>query len=194
MKRISKNEKGFTLLETLISLLISSLVIMLLTSGLLQVVSIRDTMASNAQASNRTNLITGDRHVEWHIFLNQLESYLQGSYDPKVADDTIHVKEPVVFDREFQEVLYRIDANAINFSRRESNGYQRMLTGITKLNFTREGGWLNAGVIFVNGDRFDGRIWVESWVEKLEEEEEEEEEQTKESIPEDEKKDERINE
>lgn len=176
MKHISKDDDGFTLLETLISLLISTFVIMLLTGGLLNIVSIRDTMAKNAQTSNKSNIITGDRQVEWHIFLNQMENYLQDSYEPEVTGSNIYVKEPLI-DGGVQNVIYRTDANSINFSRRLSSGYHRLLTGITKLHFTREGGWLIADVTFENGDTFSGRIWTASWIEEDVEEEEEEEEE-----------------
>lgn len=183
MKPNLKNEQGFTILETLISLFVSSFVIMLLTGGLLNVMSIRDTMVNNAQNSSRTNQISGDRQVEWHIFLNQLESYLQGSYDPEVLSNHIKVKEPkTTISKGYQDIFYRIDGSTYNFSRRDSNGYHRMLTEIQKVDFTQEDEWLDAEVTFSNGQTFRGRIWVESWVEIIDEvEEEEEEEEEKES-------------
>lgn len=183
MKPNLKNEQGFTILETLISLFVSSFVIMLLTGGLLNVMSIRDTMVNNAQNSSRTNQISGDRQVEWHIFLNQLESYLQGSYDPEVLSNHIKVKVPkTTISKGYQDIFYRIDGSTYNFSRRDSNGYHRMLTEIQKIDFTQEDGWLEAEVTFSNGQTFRGRIWVESWVEIIDEvEEEEEEEEEKES-------------
>lgn len=183
MKPNLKNEQGFTILETLISLFVSSFVIMLLTGGLLNVMSIRDTMVNNAQNSSRTNQISGDRQVEWHIFLNQLESYLQGSYDPEVLSNHIKVKVPkTTISKGYQDIFYRIDGSTYNFSRRDSNGYHRMLTEIQKVDFTQEDEWLDAEVTFSNGQTFRGRIWVESWVEIIDEvEEEEEEEEEKES-------------
>lgn len=190
MKPILKNEEGFTLLEALISLLISSFVILLLTGSLLNVVSIRDTMTRNAQMSDKSNIITGDRQVEWHIFLNQLENYLQGTYEPTVHKNDIQVKEIADNKGGFKESTYRIDGtNQTRFSRRTSNGYHRMLTDIEQLEFVQDGGWLNVAVIFLNGDIFSGRIWIESWVEKLEDLEEEDEEPPKERMLEDEEKD-----
>lgn len=199
MKPNLKNEQGFTILETLISLFVSSFVIMLLTGGLLNVMSIRDTMVNNAQNSSRTNQISGDRQVEWHIFLNQLESYLQGSYDPEVLSNHIKVKVPkTTISKGYQDIFYRIDGSTYNFSRRDSNGYHRMLTEIQKIDFTQEDGWLEAEVTFSNGQTFRGRIWVESWVEIIDEvEEEEEEEEEKESetgLEEEEQEDENKNE
>lgn len=180
MKPILSKEEGFTLLETLLSLMISSFVLLLLTGGLLTLVKMRDTMVSHAQTSAKSNQMTGDRQVEWHIFLNQLENYLQGSYGAEVTLNNIYVKEPVDFETDYQEVNYRIDGSRINFSRREKNGYQRMLTELEKIDFTRVGGWLEAEVLFLNGEAFSGRIWIASWSVEIEEEEEELEEETEE--------------
>lgn len=176
MNSILKDEQGFTLLETLLSLLISSFVIMLLTGGLLNVVAIRDTLVNNAQKSGNTNQITGDRQVEWHIFLNQFENYLQGSYEPEVSSNHIHVKEENSNEKGYQNVYYRIDGSTSNFSRRESNGYHRMLTNIQKIHFTHEeNGWLEAETLFANGQTFSGKIWIESWLERVDEDEMEKE-------------------
>ena len=194
MKPNLKNEQGFTILETLISLFVSSFVIMLLTGGLLNVMSIRDTMVNNAQNSSRTNQISGDRQVEWHIFLNQLESYLQGSYDPEVLSNHIKVKVPkTTISKGYQDIFYRIDGSTSNFSRRDSNGYHRMLTEIQKIDFTQEDGWLEAEVTFSNGQTFRGRIWVESWVERSDEVEEEEEKESETGLEEEEQEQEDEN-
>ena len=149
---------------------------MLLTGGLLNVVAIRDTLVNNAQISGNTNQIIGDRQVEWHIFLNQLENYLQGSYEPEVLNNQIHVKEEKLTEKGYQNIYYRIDGNTSNFSRRESNGYHRMLTDIQNIYFTcEENGWLDAEVLFANGQTFSGKIWIESWLERVDEDEMEKE-------------------
>lgn len=166
MKWTLNNEEGFTLLETLLSLLISSLVILLLTGGILQVVAIRENVSNNAQESSRSHVITGDRQVEWHIFLNQLENYLQDSFEPQVVPHYIQVKEEEAGTKEQILVRYSQDSNERNLSRKAANGNQRMLTGIKRIAFKRAGGWLTVEVTFINNDRYNGRIWLESWVEQ----------------------------
>ncbi len=182
MKLNLKNEQGFTLIETLLSLLISSFVLLLLTGGILQTAAIRDTIASNAQTSHRRDFITGDRQIEWHIFLNQLENYLQGTYDPQISNLEFYLKEKTSVDTGYRVVQYRRDPNRLNFSRRTDNGNQRMLTGIKDLQFDGDNGWLILEVQFDNGDQFRNRIWVESWAghEELKEEGEIDDESKKE--------------
>lgn len=167
MRWILKSEQGFTLIETLISLFVSAFVLLLLTGGILQIVAVRDTLISNAQESRRANSITGDRQVEWHIFLNQLENYLQDTYEPVIGQNEFEVKEPTNTDRGNRVVFYRRDAtNKTNFSRRTINGNHRMLTGVNNIAFNQSGGWLLIEVFFMNGDQYTGHIFIDSWIEK----------------------------
>lgn len=151
--------------------MVSSLVLLLLTGGLLQIIAIRKTMTSYAQeVSNNTEMIKGDRQVEWHIFLNQLEYHLQGTYEPEAQGSTLTVKEKMNTTQGYRIVRFKRDTNNVNFSKQLNSGNERMLTSIRSLQLNVENEWLILEVTFLNGEKYTGKINVDSWRVNKEEE------------------------
>src|SRR5699024_6624881 len=87
-----RNESGFTLLEALIVLMMSSSIMLLLVGGLLQITKINQKIIDDSQFIEETvETVAGDRQIEWHLFLNQLEFELQGSINPVVSRAVLSV-------------------------------------------------------------------------------------------------------
>ena len=165
-------ENGFTLLETLIALMMTSAILMLLTGGLLQVNIMNKQLIQHSQHQKETaDVVAGDRQIEWHLFLNQLETYLQGTINPEAVSRNLRVKE---YDDEKEKwiiVDYRqpFEGSTRNIHQFKNNGNVRMLSGVESPGFHQEGGWLTLNFKFRNGEYYTGRIWVESWVKEEEE-------------------------
>ena len=172
MRQILNNEDGFTLIESLISLLISTFALFLITTTLLQASTLKESLVADTlyPYHNRVT-ITGDRKIEWHIFLNQLEMYLEDSKNPRVYKRRLAIEELYGEHGAYTEVSYQMPSNSTRvFIRRLNNGYQPMLIGATEIHLRREKeGWLVIENTFNGEDYYYGRIWVESWVENLKE-------------------------
>lgn len=166
MKSILKNEAGFTLIEMLTSLMISSVIILLLVAGINQAFFLHSEMIVSTKMQ-RKNTYVGDRQIEWHLFLNQIESHLQDSRYIAVGKSEIHVEEWEEESNKHSRVIYRSPGtNLSQLSRIRNNGNQIMLTGITAKEFSRDNKWLNMEVTFQNGEHYTASIYVESWAEE----------------------------
>ena len=164
-----KNESGFTLLEALIALMMTTSILMLLMGSLLQAKAINQKIITDAQFYPETkDSIVGDRQIEWHLFLNQLEHYLQGSSEPIVGKNYLEVREMDEENNHLVRVIYkRPDSGSKRtLLRHKNNGKIRLFTGIETIDFSKEGGWLTLNVKFRNNESYTGRIWVESWIEE----------------------------
>src|SRR5699024_9855614 len=103
-----KNESGFTLLEAMIALMMTASILLLLMGSLVQANTINQTLVSNAQFYQETqDTVVGDRQIEWHLFLNQLENYLQGSSNPVVGENYLEVKEMDEETNRLTSVVYK---------------------------------------------------------------------------------------
>lgn len=177
MKLNLTKEAGFTLLEALIALMLSSIIILLLSASITQAGSIQQILINDSeQNSNSSDIVRGDRQVEWHLFLNQLENYLEGTKNPYVPGLYFTVEE---WDEErdrYTTIRYERRGALENFTRSKMGGTNRMLTGINTLKFEQQGGWLLLDFQFKNGEEYRGRIWVDSWTKEEEEKYEESEE------------------
>ena len=173
-----KSESGFTLLEAMVALMMTASILLLLMGSLLQADAINQKMVSDAQFYEETqDSVVGDRQIEWHLFLNQLENYLQGSVDPVVGENYLEVKEMDEETNRLTSVVYKQpdSGSKRTFLQYKNNGKIRMLTGVEKVDFSRENGWLTLNFKFRNNQYYTGRIWVESWIKEKEEVEEIEE-------------------
>lgn len=160
---------GFTLLEALVALMLSSMIILLLSSGIMQVNKISETLVNDSeQMAEESNLIRGDRQIEWHLFLNQLETYLEGTINPRVHSDYFIVNEWEEEGNQYVTTRYERRGALENFTRSKFGGNNRMLTGIQKLHFEKQEGWLHLNFKFRTGEEYLGRIWVDSWLEEEE--------------------------
>jgi len=161
MKSILNKKDGFTLLEALIALMLSSMIILLLSAGLLQMNKIKEVIISDSQlVSANSDVIEGDRQIEWHLFLNQLENYLEGTKLRYVREREMSVSEWDEDEGKNVVVYYR---GGGNFARAKTNGYNRLLSGISHYTLARQEGLLLLDFTFLNGENYKGRIWIDSW-------------------------------
>lgn len=174
MKWNLMNEEGFTLLEALIALMLSSLIILSLSAGLRQLKASWEVLMNDSeQANQQSELVRSDRQIEWHLFLNQLEHHLEGTINPSIFRDNFRVDEWDEQEDRYVNVRYERRGAIENFTRSKNNGNNRMLTGIDTIQFEQEDGWLLLNVQFKTGDKYLGRIWVNSWIKEEEESEKE---------------------
>lgn len=164
-----KSESGFTLLEALLALMMTSVILLLLIGGLLQANIINQKIIMDAQPYQETkNTIAGDRQIEWHLFLTQLEDYLQDSFNPVANNGYLEVSEIDKKTNRLTQVVYRQPDSGSRRSIHQfkNNGNIRMLTGVEKPVFIVEDDWLILNFKFRNGEIYTGRIWIESWAEE----------------------------
>lgn len=146
---LKNNEQGFTLLEVLVSLSITSLCILLISSSVMHVRDIRQG-------------IEEDYQIEWHIFLNQLEFYLQESDLVSVTRDRLEVISPEEETGRKREVRYERHFRMIR--RRVGNdGHQPMLRGLEQFAFSKEENMLILYALFQNGEEYQTKIWIDNW-------------------------------
>lgn len=165
---LNNSESGFTLLESLIALMLSSVILLFLSSGIMQLNNINELVIADAQAiSTAKSKIKGSRQIEWHLFLNQLEGYLKNTQLMNYTSDTIIVMEEDFESTESNMIKYgRSKTGNQNFYRSNNNGYNAMLTDIKKVNLTVDNQWLILSFLFQNDEEYNGRIWVQSWKEE----------------------------
>lgn len=161
-------QDGFTFLEALISLVISSMVLLLVTSGIVQAKKLKETLILDSAPTTTQTTISADRQIEWHLFLNQLEVYLAETNNPKVSKNAVMVDEWDNESGRYDTISYlRPDSNRTVLIRRKNNGNHRLLTGIETIEFTlKNKATLILDVKFRNGESYTGRIWVDSWEEQ----------------------------
>lgn len=167
-----QNEEGFTLIEALLSLIVTSFILLFITSGIMQTQVIKDEIISDSSMINRHHdTVSGDRQIEWHMFLNQLEYYLRGSKNPRAKSDLLIVDEWKEEENKFKEVSYkRSHTNRRVLFRSESGGTQYLLVGAYRINFRLEGDdWLIVTNSFDGIKEYQGKIRVSSWIEEAEE-------------------------
>lgn len=146
-----KKEKGFTLLEVLVALSISTLCFLLLSIGITQTRTIREQVEE-------------DKQIEWHLFLNQLEHYLEDSELVSVSRDSLTVKEPKKETGELETVSYvRPQTNRSVLIRRVNNGNQRLLSQVNWVRFSRSGEILEVEGYFQNGETYNARLRINNW-------------------------------
>lgn len=150
------NNKGFTLLESIIALLVFALCFSLFSLAVKQVQSIH-----NVQQS--------DRQLEWHLFLNQFEFDLKENQLKEVTKEQVvfnqysektGVTEKVSYKRKGQKMIRQVD----------SQGYQPMLMKLHTLNFKLNGKFLVIQVEFMNGETYQSQINLKDHIEEPENE------------------------
>ena len=170
-----KKEEGFTLIEALLSLVITSFILLFITSGITQTQLIKDEIiADSVMINHHHDTVSGDRQIEWHIFLNQLEHYLQGSKNPQVQTDLLIVEEWSEEENKYVRVYYRRpETNFRVLIRSQGGGTQYLLLGAYRIKFKLEDdGWLVVTNSFDGIKEYQGKIRVRSWIEETEKVEE----------------------
>lgn len=163
---LKTNEAGFTLLESLLALMLSSVTLLVLTATISQLQQMSHLIIQDAQiVATAKSTIYGSRQVEWHLFLAQLENYLQ---DTKLIESKSYeftVRENM--DGKDQYVRYaQARSGNHNFYRQNNNGYNELLTNIKKMRLDVSGDCLSLVCEFRNGELYEGSIWINDWHEK----------------------------
>lgn len=156
------DESGFTLLESLIALMLSSMIMLFLCTSIQQLNKLNELVIRDAQVvASAKSKVKGSRQIEWHLFLNQLEGYLEGTELVSFTSESLIVTEQKL-DR--GKVKYeRAKTGNRGFYRSKNNGNDTMLTDIKRLYLEVDGQCLQLHFIFQNNEEYKGRIWVESW-------------------------------
>ena len=117
---IGSHEEGFTLIEVLLSLSIVSLCVVLLSFF-------------TSQSKSLQERINTDRQIEWHLFLNQVEYELEGSYKISVNLDNMSVEKETKQGHK-ETIKYQ---KYLSLLRRQvgGEGHQPILTDLKSLQF-----------------------------------------------------------
>jgi len=145
-----KDKDGFTLLEVLISLSVTSLCFLLLSIGVIQIRELN-------------NEIKMDKQAEWHLFLNQLEYYLIDSQFVSASERVLTVEELV--DGNVSTVEYQ--SSGTRFVRKLNKGYQPLLTDVQEVTIQDFEKYLLIKGTFNNGESYKAKIWTSSWNEEI---------------------------
>lgn len=153
-----KEEDGFTLLEVLIALSISSLCFTLLAVGINQAKMIR-------------RQVERDPQIDWHIFLNQLEFYLEESEFVSLTEERLEVREKNREDHTFSRFIYetyqpRGSTEWMIRRRGGDGGHQPMLFDLEEVQFSTHGKWLVIEAYFKTGEKYRASLVIHSWEEE----------------------------
>lgn len=135
-----KSDKGFSLIEVLITLGILSSCVLLLTFAISQIQTTR-------------SLIKDERQIEWHLFINQLEHELRDSEEVyatkseltlKKTDPKDQLKKTVTYNRHFSIIRRQVG----------SLGHQPILMKVKSVAFHLLDEKLSIDVDFQNGETY----------------------------------------
>lgn len=151
-----KNEQGFTLIDTLFALMVTSMTV-LLVSVLVQ------SMSTVHEKNYERN------QLDWHIFLNQFEAYLEGTSFEQLSTTALVVNRFNPDKGVMEKDTY--EKNVTTFRRRvNSSGHQPMLMDVESLMFTEEGQGVQLDVTFTNKEHYSGWIDLSEQREKTDDE------------------------
>lgn len=132
-----KSTKGFTLLESLIALLLLSLICLLFFSVL-------------RNAKSTIGQLETSEEKSWHIFLIQLENELENGQFEAVLPNKIILKT-----KQNNHSL-RIESKLGKIVKVENGGYQPMLTKVKEANFENKIDSIEMTILFENNQKFTG--------------------------------------
>ena len=130
---------GFTLLESLVALLMLSGILLLL-SGLIK------------HANKMEQAISGYHQLEWEVFLLQLDNELE---EVNYLSSTSHEINGKVENAEGEIVAVTIKKNKQRIVKSQSNGFQPLLTGVNQFVIYNECGERHAGIC-----NTDSVVWI----------------------------------
>jgi len=139
---LSKNS-GFTLLESLVALLMLSGILLLL-SGLIQ------------HAHKMEQSLSGYHQLEWEVFLLQLDQEME---DVHYLSSTSHEINGEVANAEGKLVPIVIKKSNQRIVKSQSNGYQPLLTGVKQFVCQENNYGVDFVVTFTDGKQKEG-TWI----------------------------------
>lgn len=141
---LKNNQKGFTLVESLMALVVNALVLLLVT-GLFQTLY---------HVSRYFDI--KEKNIEWHVFLNQVENDLEDKEILSVQRNEVQLK--VLQSKE--KVTYKPWGATLRRYRNET-GYVPMLTKTKNTTFSKNANGFSIQTDFVNGQTMRGAIALE---------------------------------
>lgn len=139
-----KNNKGFTLVESLFALMVNSLVLLLVGTTLQTMLKTEDFMENQKQ------------NIEWHIFLNQVENDVTDKKMTKVLPYEVILEENQTKDK----ITYTLSAAKIRWLR-NGTGYVPMLNEVKNVKFHEIENGLLIESHFKNGQILRGSMAIE---------------------------------
>lgn len=135
-----KSDKGFTLLETIITLSILSSCVLLFSFAISQIQTTR-------------SLIKDERQIEWHLFVNQLEYELTESENVTATKNKLTVEKVDPADQVIRAITYE---RYFKIIRRQvgSLGHQPILLEVSAVEFSLLEEKLTIRVDFDNGEKY----------------------------------------
>ena len=147
MKRfiLSRNSRGFSLVESLLALFINSLVLILLGHVFSSLQLIQTTLHS-------------DKNIEWHLFLNQVENDINTKTLTKKREH-----ELTFLEKKSTDVISYEWRNSEVVRTKNSSGYVPMISKLKSVRYDDKSSNQLVGVRinFINGQILEGTIKVE---------------------------------
>lgn len=160
------DKKGFTLLETLFALFVTSLTVLLLSQTANNTEQIAAAYQSNAQ-------------LDWHIFLNQIEYDFEKSKNFRVEKERNRNK--ILYDRWYEDEV-RYQTNSIEFytsggesmlrQRVNNRGHQPILMNVSSFHASLEEDMQEVilQIKFKSGESYEAYLSTQTKVENIPEE------------------------
>lgn len=146
--RLYEKNKGFTLIECAVALLVLSL-FLLGTLGVFQ------------QSKQVQQAVYGRNMQEWHVFLLQFEDKLtEGEYSRVTSNKIYYNKRNTTTNREY-ECRIELNMKRHEIAIREKNGYEPILTEVKNLQFRKSKQYVLFTVTFLNGEQKNGKWTIE---------------------------------
>lgn len=157
---------GFTLLEAIVSLLVSSFTLLLVIGSLNQIkVMNASTIVQGQPTASAREYVVVDRQIEWHLFLNQLNNQLENSKFIELSNSQLVTSEwDDALKREVKVYYNQAKTGKRNFRRSKNNGNHTLLTNLQKYRLMKNEGWFYLDFTFKNGQNYKAKLWIESWV------------------------------
>lgn len=148
-------DDGFTLLEIIISLMITSLIFLVLIFTL-----------NSIQKSNE--LLFENERLNWQLCLNQLESLLSSVEIERITGTTIHTKE-YTYDSPNRLKSFRYRKGRTGDFRREP-GYVPLMKDVRSVRFQNQGDLLMITAYMQSGQILEGQIYLPEYFRSHDEE------------------------
>lgn len=142
------NEKGFTLLETMLALFIFILSLTLMTTMVQQFKIVR-------QQTMRTN------HLEWHLFLNQFEYEVDQSLFLSTDGNSIYFEKYNDIKKLPEVISYqKMKGKKVIIRQVDSTGYQPILMNIKSMSFALKENNLILDATFLNNEQYKSQVFL----------------------------------
>lgn len=149
-KNMYRNEEGFTLIEALLALFVTSIIFLLMASGIFQGRQLQPLVEDHSQ-------------LEWHLFLNQFEAYLKDSEFVRLTRRKLQTKEKTSTSKRPVAISYQQNNQAFIRTKASGAGYQPLLLNVKHINFSRQQDQIEITVEFLDHSKRTGKLFIKEW-------------------------------